>query len=86
MFKIILFLIYLSYVSGIDHNVMVKTSSGTVLGKTIKVKGQSVNQFLNIPFAEPPVGSLRFLKPKPIETPIKVRFKLIIEFSNKRLC
>ena len=50
----------------------VKTSSGLVRGQTIDVLNQTLNQFLGIPFAEPPIGDLRFAKPKPIDKPLPV--------------
>ncbi|XP_054158965.1 cholinesterase 1-like, partial [Oppia nitens] len=61
-------------VSCIDDNnfVTVKTLSGTtVRGQTLHVLNRDVHQFLNIPFAEPPVGDLRFAKPVPIKEPTK---------------
>ena len=66
----LLFLIL--FVDGFDC-VYIRTSSGLVRGTTVEVFGQEVNQFLGIPFAEPPVGDLRFSKPKPLKKPIKVR-------------
>ena len=56
----------------IGQNVDVKTSSGIVRGQTVHVFGQSIDQFVGIPFAEPPVGELRFAKPKPIVKPLPV--------------
>ncbi|XP_054158968.1 cholinesterase 1-like, partial [Oppia nitens] len=52
--------------------ITVKTLSGTtVKGQTLHVLNRDVHQFLNIPFAEPPVGDLRFAKPVPIKEPKK---------------
>ena len=51
---------------------IVKTTSGLVKGLSINVLNASVDQFLGIPYAVPPVGSLRFAKPKPIQKPIEV--------------
>ncbi|CAG2114772.1 unnamed protein product [Medioppia subpectinata] len=45
------------------------TTSGVVRGQTIDVLNVSIDQFLGIPYAEPPVGRLRFAKPEPIKTP-----------------
>ncbi|CAG2114712.1 unnamed protein product, partial [Medioppia subpectinata] len=45
------------------------TTSGVVKGLTIDVLNTSVDQFLAIPYAEPPVGVLRFAKPTAIKTP-----------------
>ena len=58
-----------------DDNV-IKTSSGSVRGLTIEILGHSVDQYLGIPYAEPPIGSLRFAKPKPISKPIEVSIEL----------
>nr|XP_037278397.1 acetylcholinesterase-like [Rhipicephalus microplus] len=46
---------------------VVTTRSGTVSGDTVEYLGKSVNVFLGIPYAEPPVGHLRLRKPLPIE-------------------
>ncbi|XP_054166232.1 cholinesterase-like [Oppia nitens] len=45
------------------------TSSGVVRGQTLHILNKNVNQYLNIPFAEPPVGRLRFAKPEPLKVP-----------------
>ncbi|CAG2178280.1 unnamed protein product, partial [Oppiella nova] len=42
-----------------------------VRGLTINVLNTSVDQFLNIPYAEPPVRDLRFAKPQPLKAPKK---------------
>ena len=54
------------------NGVDVRTSSGLVRGQTIRVLNQRVDQFIGIPFAEPPIGDLRFAKPEPISTPLPV--------------
>ncbi|CAG2178601.1 unnamed protein product, partial [Oppiella nova] len=51
----------------------VNTTSGVVRGLTIDVLNTSVDQFLGIPYAEPPVGALRFAKPEPIKKPSKMQ-------------
>ncbi|CAG2116661.1 unnamed protein product, partial [Medioppia subpectinata] len=51
------------------ETVDVKTSSGTVRGQTIVEMEKRLNVFLGIPFAEPPVGALRFARPHPITKP-----------------
>lgn len=56
----------------IGPNVTVTLSLGQVIGSTIKpavidkYKARSVIQFLGVPFARPPIGSLRFKKPLPV--------------------
>ncbi|CAG2178468.1 unnamed protein product, partial [Oppiella nova] len=49
----------------------VNTTSGVVRGLTIDMLNTSVDQFLGIPYAEPPVGALRFAKPQLIKKPSK---------------
>ena len=56
----------------------VNTTSGLVVGHAIEVLNQSVNEFLGIPFAEPPIGDLRFAKPKPIDKPLAVSERKVI--------
>ncbi|CAN0021484.1 unnamed protein product [Rangifer tarandus platyrhynchus] len=48
---------------------IVETAQGRVLGKYVSLKGfaQPVAVFLGIPFAKPPLGSLRFSPPQPAE-------------------
>ncbi|GBN24830.1 Acetylcholinesterase-1 [Araneus ventricosus] len=52
---------------GILKPPVVKTPLGNIEGLRSKIYGLPVNMFLGIPFAKPPLGSLRFLKPKPVE-------------------
>ncbi|XP_013389332.1 carboxylesterase 1C [Lingula anatina] len=58
-------LLTLSVISAVVGQPQVTTKNGVIEGLVTAVEGQSVNQFLGIPFAEPPVGALRFLKPRP---------------------
>ncbi|XP_053212611.1 LOW QUALITY PROTEIN: acetylcholinesterase-like [Panonychus citri] len=39
--------------------------TGTIKGKSVDFRGSKIYQFLNIPFAEPPINDLRFKKPIP---------------------
>ncbi|CAG2169660.1 unnamed protein product, partial [Oppiella nova] len=68
---VLLVLISLHSIVCDDPTIDVKTSSGVVRGKVITLYNHTVDQFLGIPFAQPPLGALRFSKPKPIETPAK---------------
>ena len=80
IFRIILVLVYFNCVFGnpfvVTDGPVVQTTSGTVKGLTLNVLNRSIDQFLGIPFAEPPFGSLRFAKPKPIFKPIEVSIEL----------
>ncbi|KAH7932690.1 hypothetical protein HPB49_001142 [Dermacentor silvarum] len=48
-----------------DMHVERETTEGTVRGKLVHALGKSVEEYRGIPFAEPPVGNLRFLPPQP---------------------
>jgi hypothetical protein len=48
-----------------ETNVYATTKTGEVRGIQEEVFGQKVNCFLGIPFAEPPLGKLRFRAPEP---------------------
>ncbi|CAG2115559.1 unnamed protein product [Medioppia subpectinata] len=52
---------------------VLNTTSGVVRGQTIDVLNVSIDQFLGIPYAEPPVGRLRFAKPEPTKTPLNLQ-------------
>ena len=56
----------------LSNSIGVNTTSGVVRGLTINVLNTSVDQFLNIPYTEPPVRDLRFAKPQPLKAPKKV--------------
>ncbi|CAK1550763.1 unnamed protein product [Leptosia nina] len=53
----------------VNGDVIVDTESGKVAGKEVKsiVSGEKYYSFLGIPFAQPPVGALRFKAPVPHE-------------------
>ncbi|XP_032064796.1 cholinesterase-like [Thamnophis elegans] len=48
-----------------DNDAPVVTSSGPIKGKTVLTRSGSASAYLGIPYAEPPVGKLRFQKPVP---------------------
>jgi carboxylesterase type B len=50
---------------GIDC-ISVKTKSGSVNGTSVTFNNKIINKFLGIPYAEPPIGSNRFAKTKPV--------------------
>lgn len=61
----LLVLFLLSSSSASEDDTVVVTSSGPVQGKRLTTSSGTVTAFLGIPYAEPPVGSLRFQKPHP---------------------
>ncbi|KAL8212967.1 UNVERIFIED_CONTAM: hypothetical protein K2H54_059863 [Gekko kuhli] len=61
----LLVLFLLSSSSASEEDTVVVTSSGPVQGKRLTTSSGMVTAFLGIPYAEPPVGSLRFQKPRP---------------------
>ncbi|CAG2111665.1 unnamed protein product, partial [Medioppia subpectinata] len=56
----------------------VETSIGVVRGRTLHVLDTNVDQFVGIPYAEPPVGKHRFAKPEPISKPFPVTLKPVM--------
>ncbi|XP_044839385.1 acetylcholinesterase-like [Mauremys mutica] len=48
-----------------DNSTVVLTTSGPIRGKRLQAGSSTVTAFLGIPYAEPPVGALRFQKPLP---------------------
>ena len=61
---------------------VVQTESGAVVGKIETLPhGGSVHEYLGIPYAEPPVGELRFTAPKPVKPWSGV--KRVAEFGSK---
>ncbi|CAM4560825.1 unnamed protein product, partial [Lepidochelys kempii] len=48
-----------------DDGTVVLTTSGPIRGKRLPAGSGTVTAFLGIPYAEPPVGALRFQKPLP---------------------
>lgn len=52
-----------------DSDPVVILKLGSVRGKYVTVKGTDkvVEQYLSIPFAQPPVGPLRLAAPQPVE-------------------
>lgn len=52
-----------------ESNLFVQTSSGTLTGKSVTVLNKNLRLFLGVPYALPPVGSLRFLPPREFEAP-----------------
>ncbi|XP_077180787.1 cholinesterase-like isoform X3 [Paroedura picta] len=51
--------------SSADDETVVVTSSGPIQGKHLPAGSGTVTAYLGIPYAEPPVGKLRFQKPVP---------------------
>ncbi|KAL8212960.1 UNVERIFIED_CONTAM: hypothetical protein K2H54_059835 [Gekko kuhli] len=60
---VILFLLGSSFAA--EEDAVVVTSTGPLKGKQLQVGSGSVTAYLGIPYAEPPVGTLRFQKPQP---------------------
>merc|ERR1719410_141802 len=52
---------------------IVYTGSGPVRGKEVVKDGKTQYEFLGVPFAQPPVGSLRFMPPQPVEPWVEVK-------------
>ncbi|RWS14546.1 carboxylesterase-like protein 1 [Dinothrombium tinctorium] len=64
-----IWLIYLSAFISLSHSQSVITNGVTFRGIKSKLNGIDVHQYLGVPFANPPVGSLRFQRPESIIAP-----------------
>ncbi|GBM67631.1 Acetylcholinesterase-1 [Araneus ventricosus] len=66
---LVLFLLSFIVAAGISFNLntLVHTPSGPIQGTSENVHGFPIQGILSIPYAEPPLGSQRFLKPKPVK-------------------
>jgi acetylcholinesterase/cholinesterase len=49
------------------NDISVRIKNGIINGKVEVFDGKEVNVFLGIPYAEPPIGDLRFRKPLPVK-------------------
>ena len=65
IFSLILFFIK-SVISENANSITVRIKNGQIVGKTKTYETKSFNEFLGIPYAQPPVGPLRFKKPVPL--------------------
>ncbi|GBM11310.1 Cholinesterase [Araneus ventricosus] len=67
----IFFYLILALISGFEEvpGQIVKTSSGILHGREEEISGKIINIFLGVPYAQPPIESLRFKEPQPLETP-----------------
>ena len=72
---LILVIFYVHVITAVD----VGTSSGIFRGHTINVLDKEINEFLNIPYAEPPIGKLRFARPELFEKKYWVRIIIIMK-------
>ncbi|XP_077524716.1 cholinesterase-like [Amblyomma americanum] len=51
-----------------EHSAKASTSQGPLSGNIVNFNGKSVEEYLGIPYAQPPVGNLRFRKPVPLQS------------------
>ena len=65
--------------TGVEPTPTITTGSGPVRGRKVTDNGKVHYEFLGIPFAEPPVGRLRYKAPLPIQ-PWREIFEA--EFNN----
>ncbi|MEQ2270078.1 hypothetical protein XENORESO_014819 [Xenotaenia resolanae] len=50
-----------------QDDLVISTTYGKVQGKLLSVPNGEVRAFLGIPYAKPPLGTLRFRAPEPVE-------------------
>lgn len=56
-----------------DNAPEIQTSRGPIRGRTLQLRGELIDEFFGVPFAQPPLGKLRFDKPKEIDSWVEVR-------------
>lgn len=49
-------------------NPTIETDKGPIQGKTVTVLGKTIYQFLGVPYAEPPIGNLRYKRAIPVQS------------------
>ncbi|XP_063703298.1 acetylcholinesterase [Culicoides brevitarsis] len=70
VFHILAFVTCIAFIpttNAIIDRLVVQTSSGPIRGYSDHSHGREVHVFLGVPFAKPPIDSLRFKKPVPVE-------------------
>lgn len=50
-----------------EDDVLVKTKQGDIAGERVTIDGHVVYRYVGVPFAEPPLGKLRFRRPSPVK-------------------
>ncbi|KAF2433928.1 alpha/beta-hydrolase [Tothia fuscella] len=59
----------------------VKTSSGILIGQPAKI-APDVSEYLGVPYAQPPIGNLRFAAPKKFEGTGNITARAYVKFSD----
>lgn len=66
LFSVLLSLIFVCLVFGDDpKTVEIFIPNGAIVGEKYTVQGKNIFRFLGIPYAQPPIGKLRFRRPVP---------------------
>lgn len=66
--EVLLFTLLSSFAWEANCHVVTSTTQGLLKGKTVNVEGRTVEAYQGIPYANPPVGRLRFRKPVPVDS------------------
>ncbi|GFY69223.1 acetylcholinesterase-1 [Trichonephila inaurata madagascariensis] len=82
------FCVVITLVYSVSCNPVVKIGGSEVFGKNIDFKNFKVNQYLGIPYAQPPVGELRFMPTVPIDEEPRILMpftSLLLAYNIQRI-
>jgi carboxylesterase type B len=65
--EIIIIITIIDSIDSKNNGISVTINDVKINGRKEKIDGKEVNVFLGIPYAEPPIGDLRFKKPLPVK-------------------
>lgn len=57
----------ISLLQNVRTSPTIQINDGQIIGQKISLSGHEVNQYLGVPYAQPPIGPLRFKKPLPFQ-------------------
>ena len=65
---VVLYLVLLNMMIALGSHPVVETNKGPIQGKSVTVLDKTIHQFLGVPYAEPPIGQLRYKRSIPVQS------------------